>query len=111
MHTANTELSYKLPSEFTSQSKFIEYFHQLPLETQLEMANANIPIAQRMVAAHFYDQKDFTTSQRWWHRAAENKDAVALLHQAEVAILIPDLEAVEQYYKSMLEAINEAVTN
>ena len=78
-----TQVSWKKPSEFKTEAEFSDNFHALPIETQIKMADTNIPAAQRLLAVIYYAQREHEKSSALWAKAAANNDIVALLHEAK----------------------------
>ena len=104
----STAVTWKKPSDFKTESEFGKYFHTLPIETQIEMAEANIPVAQRHLASSYYVNGEHEKSISLLHKASANGDPVALLQEAQVNLMNEDFVQAKTYLLLAFAKIDES---
>lgn len=80
------EHNWRDEASFPTQLAYIEYIRAQPFATQLMMAKANLPAAQRLVALHYCDQNDMKQHLFWLKESAKNNDPMSLLTLANFSI-------------------------
>lgn len=75
--------TWKNETDFATQSDYVNYLEKLSHVVLKHMAKQNIPVAQRILAAYYYDEKKSKKHVLWMTKSAENGDPVSSLMLAE----------------------------
>lgn len=98
---------WKHESDFNTHEEYVNYIQSLPFSSQLKIAEANIPVAQRVLAAYYHDLKKFDESAIWWKKAAKNEDPLALLHETEESLIAEKIDQAKSFHASALNVIKK----
>ncbi|MDR3503648.1 MAG: hypothetical protein P4L79_13810 [Legionella sp.] len=94
-------------TSFSTQLDYIKYIQGQPFSVQLLMAEANLPVAQRLVASYYFDKKDFKAHLFWIKKSADNSDPMSLIMLADYHVAKNELdEAMTCADKAMVAAKN-----